>query len=121
MKRKAQSNYDPIPWPFFPFDSMRTVWDHYEQHMGLGGANSYLHQGLDLITPIGEPTYSVIDGYVKLVLTIGGDSYWRTAISDTQIAGRSDGWLSAHLIQRTIQFDIGDTVQIHDYLGDIVY
>ena len=121
LEKKTQSNYDPIPWPFFPFDSMRTVWDHYEQHMGLGGANSYLHQGLDLITPIGEPTYSVIDGYVKLVLTIGGDSYWRTAISDTQIAGRSDGWLSAHLIQSTIQFDIGDTVQTHDYLGDIVY
>jgi hypothetical protein len=89
--------------------------------MGLGGADSYLHQGLDLITPIGESTYSVIDGYVKLVLTIGGDSYWRTAISDTQIAGRSDGWLSAHLIQSTIQFDIGDTVQVHDYLGDIIF
>ena len=121
LEKKSQSSYDPIPWPFFPFDSMRTVWNHYEQHMGLGGADSYLHQGLDLITPIGEPTYSVIDGYVKLVLTIGGDSYWRTAISDTQIAGRSDGWLSAHLIQSTIQFDIGDTVQVHDYLGDIIY
>jgi len=121
LDKKSQINYDPIPWPFFPFDSMRTVWNHYEQHMGLGGADSYLHQGLDLITPIGEPTYSVIDGYVKLVLTIGGASYWRTAISDTQIAGRSDGWLSAHLIESTIQFDIGDTVQVHDYLGDIIY
>ena len=120
LEKKSQINYDPIPWPFFPFDSMRTVWNHYEQHMGLGGADSYLHQGLDLITPIGEPTYSVIDGYVKLVLTIGGASYWRTAISDTQIAGRSDGWLSAHLIESTIQVDIGDTVQIHDYLGDII-
>ncbi len=120
LEKKSQSSYDPIPWPFFPFDSMRTVWNHYEQHMGLGGTDSYLHQGLDLITPIGEPTYSVIDGYVKLVLTIGGASYWRTAISDTQIAGRSDGWLSAHLIENTIQFDIGDTVQMHDYLGDII-
>ena len=120
LERKSQSNYNPIPWPFFPFDSMRTVWNHYEQHMGSNPSSSYLHQGLDLITPIGEPTYSVIDGYVKLVLTIGGDSYWRTAISDTQFSGRSDGWLSAHLIENTIQFDIGDTVQIHDYLGDII-
>jgi len=120
LKKKTNSNYNPIPWPFFPFDSMRTVWNHYEQHMGLGGADSYLHQGLDLITPIGEPTYSVIDGHVKLVLTIGGASYWRTAISDTQFSGRSDGWLSAHLIENTIQFDIGDTVQVHDYLGDII-
>ncbi|NWG28556.1 MAG: T9SS type A sorting domain-containing protein [Ignavibacteriaceae bacterium] len=100
---------------------MRTVWNHYEQHMGGDPFSSYLHQGLDLITPIGEPTYSVIDGFVKLVLTIGGASYWRTAISDTQVAGRSDGWLSAHLIQNTIQFAVGDTVQIHDYLGDIIF
>ncbi|MDZ7622907.1 MAG: hypothetical protein U5J96_00445 [Ignavibacteriaceae bacterium] len=120
LERKSHSNYDPIPWPFFPFDSMRTVWNHYEQHMGLGGANSYLHQGLDLITPIGEPTYSVIDGFVKLVLTTGGDIYWRTAVSPVQVPGRSDGWLSAHLIETTIQVDIGDTVQIHDYLGDII-
>ena len=117
---KKQSNYDPIPWPFFPFDSMRTVWNHYEQHMGSNPSSSYLHQGLDLITPIGEPTYSVIDGYVKLVLTLGGASYWRIAVSDTQSAGWSDGWLSAHLIESTIQFDVGDTVQVHDYLGDII-
>ena len=76
---------------------------------------------VDLITAIGEPTYSVIDGYVKLVLTIGGASYWRIAVSDTQSAGRSDGWLSAHLIESTIQFDVGDTVQVHDYIGDISY
>ena len=99
---------------------MRTVWNHYEQHMGLGGSSSYMHQGLDLITPIGEPTYSVIDGFVKLVLTTGGDIYWRTAISPVQVPGRSDGWLSAHLIETTIQVDIGDTVHIHDYLGDII-
>ncbi|MCU0415489.1 MAG: hypothetical protein MUE91_14015, partial [Ignavibacteriaceae bacterium] len=67
-----------------------------------------------------EPTYSVIDGFVKLVLTTGGDIYWRTAVSPVQVPGRSDGWLSAHLIESTIQVDIGDTVEIHDYLGDII-
>ena len=112
--------YDPIPWPFAPFDSMRTIWNHYEQHMGSGISSSYLHQGLDMITPIAEPTYAVADGYVKCVLTLGGSSYWRIAVSDTQVAGYSDGWLYAHLIESTIQFDVGDTVQIHDYLGDII-
>jgi hypothetical protein len=120
LEKKSQSNYDPIPWPFFPFDSMRTVWNHYEQHMGSDPNSSYLHQGLDLITPIGEPTYSVIDGYVKLVLTIGGAAYWRIAVSPVQVSGLSDGWLSAHLIENTIQFAVGDTVNIHDYLGDII-
>jgi murein DD-endopeptidase MepM/ murein hydrolase activator NlpD len=121
LDKKSQSNYDPIPWPFFPFDSMRTVWNHYEQHMGGDPNSSYLHQGLDLITPIGEPTYSVIDGYVKCVLTLGGASYWRIAVSPVQIPGWSDGWLSAHLIQNTIQFAPGDTVHMHDYLGDIIF
>lgn len=121
LEKKPQSNYDPIPWPFFPFDSMRTVWNHYEQHMGSDPNSSYLHQGLDLITPVGEPTYSVIDGYVKCVLTIGGAAYWRIAVSPVQVPGWSDGWLSAHLIQNTIQFTVGDVVDVHDYLGDIIF
>jgi murein DD-endopeptidase MepM/ murein hydrolase activator NlpD len=120
FQKENMLGYDPIPWPFAPFDSMRTIWNHYEQHMGSGISSSYLHQGLDIITPVAEPTYAVADGYVKCVLTLGGSSYWRIAISDTQVAGYSDGWLYAHLIQNTIQFDVGDTVQIHDYLGDIV-
>jgi hypothetical protein len=115
-------DYDPVPWPFAPFDSMCTVWNHYEQHMSYGAPDwSYLHQGLDIITPIGEPTYAVQSGIVKCVLTIGGDSYWRIAISPQQNPGVSSGWLYAHLIQNTIQFDVGDTVDIYDYLGDIIY
>jgi len=120
LQKKNNSDYDPIPWPFAPFDSMRTVWNHYEQHMGLGGSASYLHEGLDLIVPIGEPTYSVIDGYVKMVATAGGAYHWTIAISDTQVVDYSDGWASAHLIESTIQFDVGDTVNVHDYLGDII-
>jgi murein DD-endopeptidase MepM/ murein hydrolase activator NlpD len=119
--RKSDTGYEPIPWPFYPFDSTRTAWNHYEQHMGHGSGDwSYLHQGYDIITPIGENTFAVKSGVVKLVLTIGGASYWRIAISDSQQAGYSDGWLYAHLIENTIQFDVGDTVQQHDYLGDIV-
>lgn len=110
---------EPIPWPFAPFDSVCTVWNYYEQHMGYGDI-SYLHQGLDLITPIAEPTYSVTAGIVKCVLTLGGDVYWRVAISEEQTADRSNGWLYAHLIESSIQVEIGDSVRIHDYLGDII-
>jgi murein DD-endopeptidase MepM/ murein hydrolase activator NlpD len=119
--KKPFLDYEKIPWPFFPFDSMRTVWNYYEQHMSYGEADwSYLHQGLDLIIPIGEPVYSTTDGIVKCVLTLGGAAYWRTAISAEQSAGYSDGWLYAHLIDSTIQVDVGDTVRVHDYLGDII-
>lgn len=115
------SEYDTIPWPFVPFDEMHTVWNYYEQHMGgWGGDYSYLHQGLDMIVPIAEPTYSVQEGYVKCVLTIGGDAYWRVAISPVQEPGYSDGWLYAHLIESTIPVDVGDYLQIHTYLGDII-
>ena len=121
VNKVKQNGYDQIPWPFAPFDSMRTVWNHYEQHMGGSGASySYLHQGLDLITPISEPVYAVKSGTVKCVLTLGGAIYWRLAISDSNVAGFSNGWLYAHLIENTIQFDVGDVVQLHDYLGDII-
>ncbi|MDT3695734.1 MAG: T9SS type A sorting domain-containing protein [Ignavibacterium sp.] len=113
--------YDNIPWPFSPFDSMRTIWNHYEQHMGgYGSGYSYLHQGLDIITPIAEPTYAVRGGVVKCVLTTGGYIYWRLSICDSNTQDRSNGWLYAHLIENTIQFDVGDTVEVHDYLADIV-
>ena len=119
---KSSGTYEIIPWMFFPFDSMRTVWNYYEQHMGYGAPeDSYLHQGLDLIVPINEPVYAVTGGIVKCVLSLtGGAAYWRIATSDTQTAGYSQGWLYAHLIQSTIQFDVGDTVHIHDYLGNII-
>lgn len=122
QKLKSTNTYDPIPWPFFPFDTIHKVWNHYEQHMGDGSGDwSYLHQGLDLEVPINEPVYAVEEGWVKLVLTLGGASYWRLAISPEQSSGYSDGWLYAHLVQSSIQVDVGDYVEVHDYLGDIIY
>jgi hypothetical protein len=117
----SSSQYDHIPWPFEPFDSVHTVWNYYEQHMSYGGSDwSYLHQGLDIIVPIAEPTYAVADGIVKCVLTISAEYHWRIAVSKEQVPGYSTGWLYAHLIEETIQFDVGDTVHVHDYLGDII-
>jgi murein DD-endopeptidase MepM/ murein hydrolase activator NlpD len=119
---KSTTSYDPIPWPFFPFDTIHKVWNHYEQHMGYGSGDlSYLHQGLDIEVPINEPTYAVEEGWVKLVLTLGSASYWRVAVSPVQVSGYSDGWLYAHLVESSIQVDVGDYVQLHDYLGDIIY
>ena len=118
---KNSLNYETIPWPFVPFNEVHKVWNHYEQHMGDGSGDwAYLHQGLDLETPIAEPTYAVQPGVVKLVLTLGGDIYWRLAVAPEQSSGYSDGWLYAHLIESSIQVDVGDEVELHDYLGDII-
>ncbi|MCP4580026.1 MAG: T9SS type A sorting domain-containing protein [candidate division Zixibacteria bacterium] len=115
------TDYDPIPWPYPPFDSICTVWNYYEQHMGIWNQGwSYLHQGLDLITAIDEPTHAVETGIVKCVLTLGGDHYWRLAISPEQSSGTSTGWLYAHLVESSIAVDVGDTVEIYDYLADII-
>ena len=119
-KPETKQETQTIPWPFVPFDSMHTVWNYYEQHMGLGGSNRYMHQGLDMIIPIAEPTYAVADGLVKCVLTLGGAAYWRVATSPEQTADFSRGWLYAHLIENSIMVDVGDTVAVHDYLGDII-
>lgn len=120
--KKSSSKYETIPWPFVPFDQVHKVWNHYEQHMGNGSGDwSYLHQGLDIETPINEPTYAVQEGWVKLVLTLGGDIYWRVAVCPEQVSGYSNGWLYAHLVPSSIQVEVGDYVNIHDYLGDIIY
>jgi hypothetical protein len=117
-----KSQYDQIPWPFSPFDSMHTVWNYYEQHNSYGAPDwSYLHQGLDILVPMNEPTYAVAEGIVKCVLTIAAESHWRIATSAVQVPGFSDGWLYAHLVEESIQFDVGDTVHLHDYLGDIIW
>ncbi len=114
------NGYKQLNWPFKPFDQIPTIWNYYEQHMGQGNLESYLHQGLDIIVPTGEPVYAVDDGVVKCVLTLGGARYWRTAVSEVQASGQSEGWLYAHLIESTIQYDVGDSVKAGDYLGDIV-
>ncbi len=119
--QKFSLEYKQIFWPFVPFDSVHTVWNYYEQHMSYGGPDwSYLHQGLDIIVPMNEQTYAVEAGIVKCVLTISAYLHWRIAVSIEQTADFSKGWLYAHLIQSTIQFDVGDTVQQFDYLGDII-
>ncbi|MCD4697516.1 MAG: T9SS type A sorting domain-containing protein, partial [Bacteroidales bacterium] len=120
-QKPSGKNYDPIPWPFQPFEQVHKVWNHYEQHMGDGsGSWSYLHQGLDIEVPINEPTYAVEEGWVKLMLTIGGAAYWRVAVSPEQVSGYSNGWLYAHLVESSIQVDVGDYVMVHDYLGNII-
>jgi murein DD-endopeptidase MepM/ murein hydrolase activator NlpD len=121
-KEKSASNYETIPWPFVPFDQVHKVWNHYEQHMGDGSSDwAYLHQGLDIEVPINEPVYAVEEGWVKLVLTLGGDIYWRIAVCPEQVPGYADGWLYAHVVPSSIQVDVGDYVNLHDYLGDIIY
>jgi murein DD-endopeptidase MepM/ murein hydrolase activator NlpD len=113
---KLNYNYKPgeFPWPIKPFDTPGKPWNSYLQlSTSSDGANSgaYCHQGLDLDVPSYVEIYSVADGFVKAVLTIGGDIYWRTAISEIQTADSAEAWLYAHLDQTSITVKVGDQVK----------
>ncbi len=129
-KKYATANManDPIPWPFKPQDEPHKVWITYE---GLnapsdGEINSwspYLHQGLDMEVAEYEKCYSVDTGFVKYKGNLGGmgEEYWRVAISPVNISDYSTGWLYAHLIQSTINYDAGEKVpEVGLHLGDII-
>ncbi len=117
------SPYDPVPWPFVPFDEMHEIWISYEMHTWWWNwpvDSAYTHQGLDIKKPHYEPTYAVEPGFVKGVFTSSGYYHWLMFISPEWVSGWSDAWMYGHLVEETIQFDVGDTVQLHDYLGDLV-
>jgi hypothetical protein len=117
------SPYDPVPWPFVPFDQMHEIWVSYEMHTWWPTwpqDSAYVHEGLDIKKPHYEPTYAVEPGFVKGIYTVSGDYHWLMFISPEWVSGWSDAWTYGHLAEETIQFDVGDTVQLHDYLGDLV-
>jgi hypothetical protein len=119
----SPTQYDPIPWPLEPFDEMHEIWNTYEQANWWDGwyeDSIYTHEGLDIITPLYEPVYAVEPGFVKAVFSGNGPYHWLIMISPEWVTDWSDAWLYYHLIESTIQFDVGDTVQLHDYLGDLV-
>jgi hypothetical protein len=83
------------------------------------GGSPYLHPGVDLLGADFQEVYSVADGYVKAVLTTGGDPYWRVAVSNDNVSTQSKGYLYAHLNQESITLNVGDQVQAGDLLGTL--
>jgi len=124
--RSAAMVRAPIPWPFKPQDAPHKVWNNYE---GLitssdGDVNSsYLHQGFDIEVTTNDPCYSVDTGYVKYVGDLGGmgEEYWRIAHSSVNVSGYSTGWLTAHLIQSTINYGVGEKIpEVGLLLGKVI-
>lgn len=117
--------YPQIPWPFSPQNQPHMIWNNYEAlNTATDGdtAGAYLHQGVDMHCPAYTRVYAVMDGIVKCRLTFASNPsiYWRIATAEAQDTGWSNGWLYAHLVQTTIQFDVGDTVRLGDYIAQIV-
>ncbi len=111
---------DAIRWPFAPGNVSLPLGNNYGEYQYYGGS-PYLHPGIDIMQLFGSPVYAVKSGIVKAVLTISGDYHWRVAVGDSAGSGWCDGWLYAHLDRYTIPVQVGDSVKVGDYLGDLVY
>lgn len=109
-----------IRWPFGLGDESLPLGNNYGEYQFYGGS-PYLHPGIDIMQFAGSPVYAVKAGVVKAVLTTSGDYHWRVAVGDSAGSGWCDGWLYAHLERYTIPVQVGDTVQVGDYLGDLVW
>ena len=79
----------------------------------------YLHPGVDFLGDDYQAVYAVHDGFVKAILTTGGDPYWRIAIANENTHLESEGYLYAHLNQNSFTVDVGDYVEAGDILGTL--
>jgi hypothetical protein len=111
---------ESIRWPFDPGNVSLPLGNGYGEYQDYGG-DPYYHPGIDIMQPYASPVYAVKAGLVKAVLTTSAQYHWRVSVGDSAGAQWCDGWLYAHLDENTIQVQEGDTVQVGDYLGDLVY
>jgi len=83
------------------------------------GGSPYLHPGVDCLGYDYQEVYAVHDGFVKAILTTGGDPYWRIAIANENVPTVTEGYLYAHLNQTSITVNVGDQVNAGDLLGTL--
>jgi len=106
------------PWPYMPFDQPHGLGNHYGEYQNYGGGG-YYHDGIDLVTPSGPvATYSVSRG--TLTHLTYNEPYYSGLMIGQPIAN-GEGWGYWHISSATMQFDIGDFVEVNDYIGMTAY
>jgi len=120
ITRDLTREHDPIPSPLnygeedYPF----MIGNSYAALQEYGQA-IYMHPGVDFNGEDYQEVYAVKDGFVKAVITTGGEAYWRVAIANEDTAEEVDGYLYAHLNEESITVAVGDTVYAGDLLGTL--
>lgn len=109
-----------IRWPLGTGNESLPLGNNYGEYQNYGGY-AYLHPGIDILQPAGSPVYAVKSGIVKAVLTTSAEYHWRVAVGDSAGSGWSDGWLYAHLDRYSIAVQVGDSVEVGDRLGNLVF
>jgi hypothetical protein len=120
LHRNQNRTHEPILCPLnygtpnYPFP-VGNSYGEIQQY----GTSPYLHPGVDFLGEDYQEVYAVHDGFVKAVLTTGGDPYWRVAIANENVSTGTEGYLYAHLNQNSIVHTVGDSVSAGDFLGTL--
>lgn len=120
LEKKSNKIHEPIYAPLnygednFPFP----IGNSYAEIQQYGNT-PYLHPGVDYLGDDNQEVYAVHDGFVKAVLTTGGNAYWRIAIANENVPSEVEGYLYAHLNENSITVNVGDQVNAGDLLGTL--
>ncbi len=109
------------PLNFYSDTVYQPIGNSYAEIQNYNGNPRYLHPGVDLLGNYLQDVHSVKKGFVKAVLTTSADLHWRIAISNENTANPSQGYLYAHLDSATIPFQVGDSVEEGDVVGQLVF
>jgi murein DD-endopeptidase MepM/ murein hydrolase activator NlpD len=108
------------PLNFYQDTVYQPIGNSYNEIQEYTTGSPYLHPGVDLLGTYLQDVYSVKQGYVKAIITISGIYHWRIAIANENTADTSQGYLYAHLEQSTIPYQVGDSVNEGDIIGQLV-
>ena len=109
------------PIDFYQDTVYQPVGNSYDEIQDYSmGASIYPHPGVDLLGIYLQDVVSVKSGFVKAILTTSAEFHWRIAIGNENIPDSSTGYLYAHLEETSIPYQVGDSVQEGDVIGQLV-
>lgn len=115
---QLRSTNEPIPSPLKPSipDYPFIIGNSNGEYQNYGGS-PYVHQGIDILGAIQEPVFACKQGIVARVTKASGIYNEVTVAS---LPAQAEGYLYLHLLGTSIPHLVGDTVQVGDYLGQLV-
>ena len=106
-----------IPWIYEPTNEVHPLGNHYMEFQDYsGGASSYYHDGIDIMSGAGQvPVFSANDGVMTHLST--GTMYGGLMIGEPVAGG--EGWLYWHIPSSSMQFNVGDSIYTGDFIGRV--
>jgi hypothetical protein len=105
-----------IPWFFAPTNQHGSLGNNYDEFQNYG-SSPYFHDGIDAMSGAGGvDVFSVSDGW--MTHESPGTMYGGLMIGDQYIAGGT-GWLYWHMPNSTYPFNVGDHINVGDFIGDV--